>query len=109
VSELVAAGEVARLGDLTDDDGVGVVLLAPVGHLLQRSLSSLTSDSTGAEVAVVHALERIDDQHERLVNVLRRSAELVGFLQEVGDIGLVANSKPLLEAQALADGLDLEE
>lgn len=46
VSKLVRPSEVARLGDLPNDNCIGVVFFTPVGDLLEATLGSLTSDST---------------------------------------------------------------
>jgi len=87
VLQLVASSHLAGLVDLTDNDRVDHVSLAIVRNELKASLSRRGRDSTGVELAIVHALEGIHDQDEVLSGV--RSANSVAVLEEGGNVILL--------------------
>ena len=107
VLELLAAGHLAVLRDLADDDSVRVVGLAPVSDEAECTHGRLRVRLSVVVVAVIHALERVDDEEEGLAGVLR--PELVALQQERGDVGLLADREAGLEAEPLSDELHLEE
>ena len=84
VLELVGAGHLARLGHLAHHDGDGVMLFAIVGDGLERTFSCSRRDPAGAEVAVVHRLERVDDDEELLTRILL--SNLVAVLKQGRDV-----------------------
>ena len=98
VLELVGTSHLATLVHLADDHGVDVVLLAVVGDHPQGTLSALAVGVTIAVLTIVHALEAVDDEEERLSGVL--GPEGIAFLQQCGNMRLLANreSGPQLKA-----------
>ena len=90
MAELVGTSRRSRLGDLTDDDANGPVLLAPGGDGLHRPLSGGGGDAPRVEVAVVHTVDGVDHQDEGLVRVTRPLAvhQALRLLEEVGHLGL---------------------
>ncbi len=111
--ELLATGHLAALVDLSDDDGVAEVLLAVGSDLRQRAGGRAAVD-VGAPVfagvlAIIHALEAVDDEEEGLILIAALRPDLVTLLEEGGHVGLAAGVEAVVELQTLSDQLDLEE
>ena len=64
VLELVGTSHLARLIDLIDDKADSACVLAEVGDLLEASNRRVRRDFTGAVLAIVEALKRVDDEDE---------------------------------------------
>ena len=67
VLKLVCTGHFTGLVHLTDDHCVAEVLLAVVSHEAEGTLSRGSVNRTVLVLTVVHALEAIDEEEERLV------------------------------------------
>ena len=106
VLELLGAGHLAGLVDLADDDRVGVGLLGPAGHQLEDPLRGL-GVGQALPLAVVHALEGVDQEEEGLAGAL--GPQGVALLQEGRDVRLLADREAGLEPEALGHQLDLVE
>jgi len=107
VLELVGSSHLAGLVDLADDDRVAVVLLAVIGDEGQGALSRLAVGVTVAILAIVHALEAINNEEEGLAGI--GLADLVAVGEERRDVVLLAGDEALLELQSFNNQLDLEE
>ena len=66
VLKLVRTSHLAGLVHLTDDHCVAEVLLAVVSHEAEGTLSRGSVNRTVLVLTVVHALEAIDEEEERL-------------------------------------------
>ena len=84
VLELVGSSHLSSLGHLAYHDGDGVMLFAIVGDGLERTLRRRRRDPAGIEVAVVHRLERVDDDEELLTRILL--SNLVAVLKQGWDV-----------------------
>ena len=113
VLELLRAGHLAALVHLSDDDGVAEVLLAVLSDGLQGASGRAAVDVRAAVLAgvlaIVHALEAVDDEEEGLILVAALVPDLVTLREEGGHVGLAAGVEAVVELQALSDQLDLEE
>jgi len=107
VLEHVPTRKLSVFTDLADDDGAGVVLLAPVRDERQSALRRAAVGRTVGVLAVVHGLEAVHHEDELLVGVLR--SKLVTVLEQRGDVNLLAHRETVLEAESLRCKLDLVE
>ena len=74
VLELIRTGHLTGLVHLTDDHCVAEVLLAVVSHEAEGTLSGSSIDRAVLVLTVVHALEAIDEEEERLVLIATLSS-----------------------------------
>ena len=100
VLKLVATSHLAAFRHLTDDDGIDHVGLAVIRNHLQASLCSSGRDTTGLELAVLHALEGIYDQDEVLTGI--RSANLVAVFQQLRDVRLLPSDETATKVETLS-------
>ena len=107
VLDRLLPGEVAGLGDLADDEGDAVGLLAPVGDHLDGADLGHRVGAAVLVLPVVQGLERVDDEEDLLLGV--RLAEAVGVGEELGDEDVLSGDEAVLHAEALRDLADLEE
>ena len=111
--ELLRASHVTRLIYLANDDGVAEVLLAVISHHTQRSSRRPTIDVgrpvLSSILAVVHTLEGIDDEEERLLLVAALVTQCVTLLEKRRHVGLTTGVEAVLKVETLSNKLDLEE
>jgi len=107
VLDLLLAGEVAALGDLADDEGDAVRLLAPVGNHLDGADLSHRVRVAVLILAVVQRLERVEDEEDLLLGV--SLVEAVRVSEDVIDQGVLACDEAVLHVETLRDLADLEE
>ena len=107
VLDLLLAGEVAALGDLTDDEGDAVGLLAPVGDHLDGADLGHRVGVTVLVLAVVERLQRVEEEEDLLLGV--GLPQLVGVSEDVLDQRVLAGDEAVLHAEPLGDLADLEE
>ena len=60
-------------------------------------------------LTVVHTLETVDDEEERLLLVATLGSKLVTIFKQRRDVVLLAGDEPVSESESLSDQLDLEE
>ena len=107
VEDGLFAGEVARLGDLADEDDDAVVGLGPVREHFDRADRGHRVGAAVGVLAVVEGLERVLEDEDLLAGV--GLAELVGVSEEVFDERVLSCDEAVLEVEALRDHLHLVE
>lgn len=107
VLELLGASHLAVLGHLANDDDIDVVLLAVVSQHAERALRRAAVRLAVCVVAVIHALERVDDQEERTTSV--PGTDSVTRFEQRRDVRLLADAEAVAKAEALSDHFDLIE
>lgn len=107
VLHLLLAGEVAGLGDLTDDDGDAEVFFAPVGYEFDDAdLRHGVGGAVGV-LTVVQRLEGVEDEENLLRLVLL--AKRIGVLQDIGDQRILTGDEAVLHTDAFGYLANLEE
>ena len=105
--KLVATGSLARLADLSDDDSIAEVFLAIISNHTQRSFGTLGVDVTIAVLTIIHALEAINNEEERLTRI--GCPKGITLFEECRNVSFLTNLESTLKAKSFNNQLDLEE